>query len=269
MMQLLFRAWRFLRFYASAVTRYQLHSPFVFELVETVLHDNRWYYAYRDVEAVRNRMLQSKVVLPLRDYGTGKNGRSVSLAQMVRRAASTTRQGRQLFRLANWSNPRTMLEIGTAAGIGALYLASGARAALLHTLEGDPTLASVARANLEALGLHQVTVTTGPFKQTLPAALQQLKTLDLVFVDGNHQQAPTLDYFEQCLAFAHNETVFIFDDMHWSADMEAAWKQIQQHPRVTLTIDFFDLSIVCINPDFKEKQHWNVVPSSWKIWKFM
>jgi hypothetical protein len=37
--------------------------------------------------------------------------------------------------------------------------------------------------------------------------------------------------------------------------MEAAWKEIQQHSAVTLTIDLFFIGLVFINPDFKVKQH--------------
>lgn len=59
-MQILWYRFRqFLNFYRQAATKYQLHSPFVFELANAVLEDTRWYYAFRDVEALRRRMLDS------------------------------------------------------------------------------------------------------------------------------------------------------------------------------------------------------------------
>lgn len=268
MIKFFFRLRQFLRFYSAAVTKYQLHSTFVYELAETVLENKHWYYAFRDVEVLRNKMLSSNIVLNLRDYGTGENQKA-PLRKVVRRAASSTRQGRQLFRLANWANPSTMLELGSAVGIGSMYMISGAGAATMISLEGCPESAHVARTNLELLGFQEkVTIKTGPFDQTLQPALEQLGSIDFVFFDGNHRMAPTLEYFEKCLSFAQEKTIFVFDDTHWSAAMEAAWVQIQQHPRVTLTVDFFDLSLAFINPDFKEKQHLKIVPSRWKIWKF-
>jgi len=268
MTKFIFRLRQFFKFYSAAVTKYQLHSPFVYELAETVLDDKRWYYAFRDVEMLRGKMLSSDIVLNIRDFGTGED-RKEPLRKIVRRAASTTRQGRRLFRLANWANPHTMLELGTSVGIGSMYLISGAGAARMVSLEGCPETAHVARTNLELVGLQgKVDIRTGPFDQTLPPALEHLKEVDFVFFDGNHRTAPTLEYFEKCLQFAHKKTVFVLDDVHWSATMEAAWSQIQQHPRVTLSIDFFGLSLVFINPDFKQKQHLKIVPSSWKIWKF-
>jgi hypothetical protein len=61
--------------------------------------------------------------------------------------------------------------------------------------------------------------------------------------------------------------VFVFDDMYWSREMMEAWKQIKAHPRVRLTVDFYDLSLVFINPGIKVQQHWKVVPQWWKPWK--
>lgn len=252
-----------------------MHSPYVFELVNAVLEDDRWYYAFRDVERVRQKMLESDVKLEVTDFGTGappglpkRGGRRFASVRLVaRQSGSSCRQGRMLFRLANWASPMTMLELGTSLGVGAMYLASGMRSAKFVTLEGCADFAQVARANLEILELKNVEVVTGEFDKTLPMALENLQKLDFVFLDGNHRPEPTLRYFETCLPFSHEKTVFVFDDAYWSPGMRLAWEQIKQHPRVTLTVDFFDLSLAFINPEFREKQHFKVVPKAWKPWK--
>ncbi len=263
-----FRA--FLRFYWSAVTRYQLHSPFVFELAQAVLEDRRRYYAFRDVELLRERMLSGDEVIEVEDFGAGRTRgqKRRSLRQIVRQAGSSARQGQRLFRLAQWLAPKTMLELGSSVGIGAMYLASAARNARFLSLEGSPQTAEVARANLSWLGLGTTEIRTGAFEQTLLPALQSLQSVDLVYLDGNHRLEPTLQYFETCLPFAGTQTVFVLDDIHWSPEMYSAWQRIRQHQRVTLSIDFFDFALVFVNPDFREKQHWNIVPAGWKIWKF-
>ena len=40
--------------------------------------------------------------------------------------------------------------------------------------------------------------------------------------------------------------------------MEEAWKLIQQHDSVTLTIDLFFIGLVFFNTDFKVKQHFTI-----------
>lgn len=213
-------------------------------------------------------MLESDVKLEVTDFGTGGAKRNATVRLIARQSSSSLCQGQMLFRLANWAAPKTMLELGTSLGVGAMYLASGMRSARFITLEGCADFARVARANLEILDLKNVEVVEGEFEKTLPKALGKLQTLDFVFFDGNHRPEPTLRYFETCLPFAHEKTVFVFDDAYWSAGMAQAWEQIKQHPRVTLTVDFFDLSLAFIASDFREKQHFRVVPFKWKFWKF-
>jgi len=64
-----------------------------------------------------------------------------------------------------------------------------------------------------------------------------------------------LNYFEQCLAKVHNDSVLVLDDIYWSADMEKAWKKIKEHPRVKTTIDLFELGIVFFNSDLHKKHY--------------
>lgn len=261
----------FFQFYRVAVTKYQLHSPYVFELVMALLEDRRGYYAFRDIEEVRQKMHASTAILLVMDYGTGGNGKSQKrqVRQMARQSSSSTQQGRLLFRLAQFLQPKTMLEIGGAVGIGTLYLASAVRGAKIWSLEGCEQTQQLARLNAEVLGLAAgIQWRVGPFEQTLEPTLREMDALDLVFMDGNHRLAPTWLYFEQCLAYAHEQTVFVLDDVHGSSEMTQVWEKIKQHERVRLTLDFFDVSLVLLDPNFKEKQHLSIVPARWKPWRF-
>jgi predicted O-methyltransferase YrrM len=270
-----YRLLQFFKFYLGAVTKYQLHSPFVFELANAVVEDDRWYYAFRDIERLRKKMLASGEKLEVVDFGASApvrplvegTKRYASVRSVARRSASSPRQGRMLFLLANWAAPRTMLELGTSLGVGTMYLACGMRSAQFISLEGSPDFAELARSNLSMLDLKNAEVVAGEFGDTLQGALERLQRLDFVFFDGNHRPEPTLGYFEACLPYAHEKTVFVFDDAHWSPGMTQAWERIKQHARVTLTADFFDLSLAFINPEFREKQHFNIVPKRWKPWK--
>ncbi|MEQ1747024.1 MAG: class I SAM-dependent methyltransferase [Saprospiraceae bacterium] len=265
----------FLRFYAAAQTRYQVHSPFVFEWVNAVLEDRRWFYAFDDIEALRRQMLVSPVVLDMEDYGAVSDGvepvhRRVPVRQMAVISASSPAQGRMLFRTVQWLRPQRLLEIGTSIGVGGMYLASAARQARLVTLEGSAAVAHVAQTNFEILNLHRNTeVRSGPFRETLALALESLGEVDLVFFDGRHREAATLDYFERCLPYCHGGTALVFDDLYWSAEMTTAWEKIKQHERVTATIDCFDLGFAFLNPDIGEKQHFKLMPfwlKPWKVW---
>lgn len=237
------------RFYRSALTKYQIHSPFVFELVMAVLEDRRYYYAFQEVEQLRAGMLRQETWLP-------------------GNASVSPEQGRQLFRLANWANPACMLEIGASTGIGSTYLAWGARQARMIALEAHPEAAAVARLNLEWLGLdRQAAVRAGDLEESLPAALESLPSLDLVFFNGNSVHSALLSYFRLCAARAQARSVFVFSSLHQSPEMVAAWQEIKQDARISLSVDFFGLSLAFFNPEFEVKQHYSVVSSRRKFWK--
>jgi len=255
-------------FYFHAVTQYQLHSPFVYDLVRAVLEDRRNYYAFDQIEMLRFRLKSGNESVVYDDPGARTSKVERRISELVQTSASSRRQGRRLFRLSQWLKPRRMLELGTSLGFGSAYLAAGWEHGRLDTIEGAEPLARVAAMNLEWLKLVNATVHTGVFEHMLPEILKSGDAPDLIFFDGNHRAEPTVAYFETCLKYCGEKTLFVFDDVHWSADMEHAWKQLCAHPKVTLSIDLWDFAILGIDPAFKVKQHFSVVPALWKPWKF-
>ena len=96
-------------------------------------------------------------------------------------------------------------------------------------------------ANLK-LGTHNSQPTTHNPQPTTHNS--QHKTYNLIYFDGNHSKQATLNYFELLLPTITNDSVWIFDDIHWSQDMEQAWGVIKNHEKVTVTIDTFHWGIV-------------------------
>ena len=60
-------------------------------------------------------------------------------------------------------------------------------------------------------------------------------------------------YFEKCLQHIHPDTVFIFDDIHWSAGMEEAWSLIRRHPKVKVCIDLYLMGIVFFKEELSKE----------------
>ncbi|MDR9458281.1 MAG: class I SAM-dependent methyltransferase [Salegentibacter sp.] len=73
---------------------------------------------------------------------------------------------------------------------------------------------------------------------------KQQTSFDLIYFDGHHTKEATLKYFELLLPTAHNDSVFVFDDIHWSRGMEEAWDIIKKHPEVRVSIDTFHLGLI-------------------------
>ena len=111
------------------------------------------------------------------------------------------------------------------------------------SLEGCANTASIAENQFKKLGISNIELIVAPFDVSLKKVVSN-KAFDLVYFDGNHTKEATLNYFEVCLETVHNESVFIFDDINWSEEMNACWEKIKEHPKVTVTLDTFFWGIV-------------------------
>ena len=154
--------------------------------------------------------------------------------------------------------PTTILELGTSLGISTSYLSLANPGASIITMEGASSIAAKARQNFNTLKLQNISIEEGNFDQTLSAVVSQISLLDIAFIDGNHRREPTESYFGQLLPKTHNDSILIFDDIHWSHGMEQAWETIKQHPSVRCTIDLFFIGIALFRQEFKEKQHFSI-----------
>ncbi|HUS02558.1 MAG TPA: class I SAM-dependent methyltransferase [Chitinophagaceae bacterium] len=235
-----------------------VHSPFVFDFIKNVLNDKKDYDRYHSIEKLRGELLQDRRSIEVEDFGAGSLAvphRQKKISDITRSFLKTKKFAQLLFRIVQYYKPATIVELGTSLGITTAYIACAHKASEVFTLEGSKNVAAIAEDNFEKLGLQNVKVVKGNFDDTLPGLLSEIEKIDLVFVDGNHRKVPTLHYFQKFLQKSNDQSVFIFDDIHWSAEMEAAWKEIQQHPSVTLTIDLFFIGLVFFKKDIKAKQH--------------
>ena len=234
-----------------------IHSPFVYDFVRNVLNDRRDYPAYARVESLRQELLRDRTLLEIEDLGAGsalQATRRRSVADLARHAAKSRRLGQLLFRIARYYQPRSILELGTSLGLSTAYFALANEEARVLTIEGAGSVAAVAEKNFRALDLKNVEGAVGNFDDVLPDALDRLGAPELVFVDGNHRLDPTLYYFDWLINRSSPSSILIFDDIHWSTEMEEAWKTIREDPRVMLTIDLFFFGLVITRDSFKIKQ---------------
>ena len=88
-----------------------------------------------------------------------------------------------------------------------------------------------------------------------------------VLLTENHTSEATIFHFEQLFRPEATQQVLIFDDIHWSTDMEKAWKEIRSRISSGFTIDIFAMGIVVHNLDYDSVQHLDYIPRKYKPWK--
>ena len=205
-------------------------------------------------------MLHSQAAIKVKDYGAGSKslqGNERQVKDIATSALKPPRLAQLLFRLAIYSKPKVIVDLGASLGITTIYEASANKKSKVYTFEGCPETAKIALANFKKAGLHNIELIEGNLDDTLEKKLNDVESVDFVFFDANHRKEPTLRYFSLCLSKANKDSVFIFDDIHWSGEMEEAWEEIKAHPKALITIDLFYMGLVFFRTN-QPKQHFKL-----------
>jgi predicted O-methyltransferase YrrM len=261
----------------------------VYDLVTNCFYDKRKYKEYKLLKQYRKDLLKNHNTIQVTDFGAGSrvftsNKRTISA--IAKNVGIPKKRARFLFRLVNYLGCKNNLELGTSLGIGAAALAANKKNNLT-SIEGCPQTAEVARKQLKKFNIKNVKLIVGEFEEILSKIvtqpeeksktskdsqehqqqpknnnhqttnLEQQTSFDLIYFDGHHTKEATLKYFQQLLSTAHNNSVFVLDDIHWSSGMEAAWEEIKAHPEVRVTIDTFFLGLVFFRKE-QAKQHFTI-----------
>ncbi len=235
-------------FIAKHSSGHGIHSPFIFEFVTSVLFVSDKNKNYIINNTYRKELCRDKRTIDIIDKGAGSmNQKSPKrrINDVVRTSSIKSKYGKLLARIVAFYKPINIIELGTSLGISSTYLALNLQSnGKLFTIEGDKNLFQIAKQNLSSKFNKEIFPIYGNFEGILPELLNQINELDLIFFDGNHRKEPTIFYFELCLKKITNQTVFIFDDIHWSSEMEEAWEYIKSHSETRVCIDLFQIGIV-------------------------
>lgn len=257
-------------YFFTAQNEHGLHSPFVFDLYLNTIKKEVVQPDFEVIEAIRRQMLQSREQLQITDYGAGSKVNTSPIREVrdvAQNSKKSARLGRLFYRLIQHFGYHSIFDLGTSLGLTTLYLSTANPKAKVTTFEGCPETAKVAKRNFEQIAADSqksnIEIVVGNLDEVLGKEVAAVRNIDFVFFDANHRYEPTVRYFEICLAKANNDSLFVFDDIHWSTEMEQAWTYIKAHPSVSVTIDLFAVGLVF----FRQQQRKQNFVLRWPFWK--
>ncbi|MEP7094125.1 MAG: class I SAM-dependent methyltransferase [Flavobacterium sp.] len=258
---MLFQIKSYIKFLWHSKNEHAVHSPFVFNLLTKCFYDKKVKPEYSILKRYRKSLLENKNFIEVTDFGAGSrvfksNRRQIS--KIAKTAGISPKRAELLFRVTRYFEPENILEIGTSLGLATSALALGNPKATVITLEGCPETANQCQFQLQKFNFNNVNSIVTEFEKYFQDIKLRLKTetenFNLIYFDGNHSKKATLAYFELLLPTIINDSVWIFDDIHWSLEMEEAWKIIKNHPKVRVSIDTFQWGFVFFRRE-QEKEH--------------
>ena len=260
-----------------------VHSPYLFEWVRMVMMDKNAYYIWGEIERCREKMLRDERELEFVDYGSAIKSRSLEngsktacrlefrdmrrVCDIARRSLAKRKYAQMLSRLVNWLGAShslengsgtayslefrglTIVELGTSLGVTTAYMAAMDSRNRVVTFEGCEAVANIAKENWKALNINNIECRVGEID--VEELVRDIEHLDVAFIDANHTYVSTCEYFDVLAGKVREKSVIVVDDIHYSEEMEKAWKAICADERVTSTIDLYQMGLV-----FFDKHYW-------------
>lgn len=247
---------RYLLYLLRSQNEHGVHSPFLFNLYLKSIKNRHHFYAFDDIEKTRKKLLNNHQEIPVTDFGAGSKNNHFpnrKISKIAQTSLKSAYQAELLFKLTHYLKANTIIELGTSLGISTAYLASPSSKSKVYSFEGCPNISKVAQQTFDELSLKNIEIIEGNIDETLPSTLKKIDKIDLAYLDANHRYEPTMNYFNLCLEKVHNETVLIFDDIHWSNEMQQAWEEIKKHPQVTVSVDVFYFGLVFFKKELSKE----------------
>ncbi len=256
---MLYQQKKYLQFLLKSSNQHGVHSPFIYKLVTKGLYTKKSKKNWIEFKKIKQQLLDNKKIIEVTDFGSGSkifksNKREVSKIAKV--AGISNKKASVLLKIVAYFKPLNILEIGTSLGLSTSVLKTANNSAKITTLEGCQETSKIAKNLFESNNFKNIKVIVGDFDETLFTSINDRK-FDLIYFDGNHTKEATLKYFNNCLQTIHNESIFIFDDIYWSKEMQEAWLEIKNDRNVTVTVDLFYFGIVFFRKE-QAKEHFKI-----------
>ncbi len=244
MLNKIFSLFAYFKYWLFKEDKHSLQSPFLFRIYQELfifLFERKELDL--DIEEIRNDLLNSEVTIKVDDFGAGSKKVNTQIRRIsdITKYSTSSRKFAQLYQYFCKLTPaKTVLELGTCMGLTSRYL-SRITSGTTYTFEGSEEIRGIAIGSEAIKNLHFI---QGRITETLPEILLQIDHVDFALIDANHTYQGTMNAYNQIKGKVLPTSILAIGDIHWSPEMETAWKEIINEEDVKLSLDFFECGII-------------------------
>jgi predicted O-methyltransferase YrrM len=237
------------------VDEHSIHSPYFFDFYRKVIQEKTDPAEFAEIETLRSNLLINPTVVTIDDLGAGSvlNASKRTLADIAATSVSSRKRAELYARIIQFCNAHRMVELGSCLGLTTLYLAQK-KDSIVFTFEGSASLINVSLTNFEYFNKQNIRLIEGNIDSTLSEFLQDPAKINFALMDANHRYAPTMKYYSMIMRRLDEKSIVVVDDIHSSAEMEKAWKELIHHELVYGSVDLFGCGILFFEPGLN-RQH--------------
>lgn len=243
----------YLSFYFQASTKYQIHSPFVFDFVENVLEDPRQYYFFSTIEKYRRILLSDKSAIT---NSTDK------INSLTRKLAIKKATGCLLFRMVHHYKPKEILSLGVFPGLAALYQSTPSYKTPLIGLESNEAVAQQLNHYFKEVGVPNIALQYGALNELIPKVLATQSLGAYIYI----KEVLDRKTLATILAACHAESILIIERPYRNKEVLETWNWLKNKTSVKISLDLYHLGILFFRKEQKEQAHYQLIRSALKPW---
>lgn len=187
-----------------------VHSPFVFNLINKVIEEKLHFYSYGDLASYLSQF-EDKRMQPKKDN---------LLA----------------FRLVNYFNPKSILELGSDMGVNTLYLKAVAKDTQCICIESDNKKREIAHRLCKGYNTEV----------TFCESLQDISRpqFDCIYINLNNLPDITPSDLEELVAKCHPNSFIMVKGIRKNKKQNRLWKCLTQNEKRTAELDLFNIGLL-------------------------
>lgn len=236
------RACRFFRHHGG----HGVHSPFAYRLITEVINERRGYYGYDDIALVRKQLYQDS----LPEIRPGHPSDRWPLGMIARRGAISPKQGKLLFRLANFMGARRIVQLGSGIGLASLYLTYPSREARCVVIERDKSWARIAQNVYERWGRDAICLV--PSLDNLP---DEWGRIDLLVLTSTVSVEEARKAIERVTPRLQGKGMIVVEGLRTDKPRLAFWRWLTEREEMTVTVDLCATGIAILDSKLHKKNY--------------
>jgi hypothetical protein len=228
---------------------YGVHSPFAYDLITTVIEERRAYYCYEMLDRIRLQLQRENAIIRC-------GASDLTVKKVLQEYCFSTEGYRLLFRLTNYFRPEKTLVIGSGLGLTPLSVTAYARKTDCVVFEPEPSLAVIAHNMVKEYARSPIQIQDDFFAES---GLPEMRNIDFI-VWGSVSASTAADarsfgFFERLLRCVTDRSVLVIDGLRDSSAGRQVWKEVCNHPKVSVTFDLYSFGLVFFNSKLYRKTY--------------
>lgn len=226
-----------------------VHSPFAYNFITGIIEEKSPYYIFEDIEKLRSELLEDNTIVEfISPKGVVKRK---TVAEITAKEAHSDKYGALLFRIVNFFQSKSILQIGASTGIMTLYMAAPCKDCQCYVIEDRKALIPIIKASCQKFNQSNVHIISGEYMESLTNLQNEKECFDMVFL--NTSRNPELT--QQILDKQIKTRLLVVDNIRKNKKMKAVWQTITSNPQARITIDLYYLGIALFENKFYKKNY--------------